>query len=309
MSLYDEVHHKYKLACTELREATEALDDPAVNNIRTLPEGIRLLRAENERLRGLVRDIYSYAEDQSMETLMDIIDAARVDTTVQPSDALDAARYRFLRQPGNAIVYAKSPNAWGEGASGHVRYDTPENLDDAVDKARTADQQAAPLARFNPANFGDEPDIGVLACKPDQQPAPQPATAPKGWKCTCGAANNEIHDRCWNCNGVETWTRAADQQPAHQPEAVTCAWYADDEGYWSTGCGKALCYNEAPDFEEYPYCPACSKRIAVQPALETCGNCGETLPAGCGGEFKGDEECRLSRAADQQPTAQPEAAP
>ncbi len=51
LSLYDEVHHKYKLACAELREATEALDDPAVNNIRTLPEGIRLLRVENERLR------------------------------------------------------------------------------------------------------------------------------------------------------------------------------------------------------------------------------------------------------------------
>ncbi len=50
----------------------------------------------------------------------------------------DAWRYQFLRQPGNAIVYAKNRNAWGEGASGHVRYDTPEQLDAAIDAARAA---------------------------------------------------------------------------------------------------------------------------------------------------------------------------
>lgn len=50
----------------------------------------------------------------------------------------DAERYRFLRQPGNSIVYAKDRNAWGEGNSGHVRYDTPEKLDAAVDAARSA---------------------------------------------------------------------------------------------------------------------------------------------------------------------------
>ena len=33
----------------ELREATEAMDDPAVNNLRTLPEAIRMLRAERDR--------------------------------------------------------------------------------------------------------------------------------------------------------------------------------------------------------------------------------------------------------------------
>ncbi len=45
----------------ELREATEAVDDPAVNNLRTLPEAIRMLqerakRAEAERdaLRSLL---------------------------------------------------------------------------------------------------------------------------------------------------------------------------------------------------------------------------------------------------------------
>jgi hypothetical protein len=50
-------------------------------------------------------------------------------------DARDAARYRFLRQPGNAIVYARNRNAWGQNASGHVRYDTAEQLDAAVDAA------------------------------------------------------------------------------------------------------------------------------------------------------------------------------
>lgn len=50
----------------------------------------------------------------------------------------DAERYRFLRHPDNAIVYSKDRNAWGAGASGHVRYDTPEQLDAAVDTARAA---------------------------------------------------------------------------------------------------------------------------------------------------------------------------
>lgn len=52
--------------------------------------------------------------------------------------ARDAARYRFLRQPGNAIVYAKDRDAWGRNASGHVRYDTAEQLDAAVDAASNA---------------------------------------------------------------------------------------------------------------------------------------------------------------------------
>lgn len=55
------------------------------------------------------------------------------------ADARDAARYRFLRQAGNAIVYAKDRHAWGKNASGHVRYDTPEQLDAAVDVARSAE--------------------------------------------------------------------------------------------------------------------------------------------------------------------------
>lgn len=50
-------------------------------------------------------------------------------------DERDARRYRFLRQPGNAIVYAKDRHAWGQNASGHVRYDTAEQLDAAVDAA------------------------------------------------------------------------------------------------------------------------------------------------------------------------------
>jgi hypothetical protein len=47
----------------------------------------------------------------------------------------DAERYRFLRNPWHAIVYAKDHDAWGSGQSGHVRYDTPEQLDAAIDVA------------------------------------------------------------------------------------------------------------------------------------------------------------------------------
>lgn len=60
-------------------------------------------------------------------------------------DARDAARYRFLREPGNAIVYAKDRNAWGKNASGHVRWDTAEQLDAAVDAARGAVEPSLPL--------------------------------------------------------------------------------------------------------------------------------------------------------------------
>lgn len=48
---------------------------------------------------------------------------------------IDADRYRYLRQPGNAIVYAKDANAWGMSNPGHVRYDSPGMLDTAIDRA------------------------------------------------------------------------------------------------------------------------------------------------------------------------------
>lgn len=41
----------------ELREATEAMDDPAVNNLRTLPEAIRLLCAENAALLSALLEV------------------------------------------------------------------------------------------------------------------------------------------------------------------------------------------------------------------------------------------------------------
>ena len=59
----------------------------------------------------------------------------------------DAARYRFLRQPGNAIVYAKDRNAWGEGASGHIRYQTAEQLDAAVDAAKAVAPPEASIVK------------------------------------------------------------------------------------------------------------------------------------------------------------------
>ena len=47
----------------ELREATEAVDDPAVNNLRTLPESIRMLRAErNELLEALTRYVHHFGD-------------------------------------------------------------------------------------------------------------------------------------------------------------------------------------------------------------------------------------------------------
>ena len=60
----------------ELREATEAMDDPAVNNLRTLPEAIRMLRAERDALRVVqpsafdpaaamrLADDYAFAQSQ-----------------------------------------------------------------------------------------------------------------------------------------------------------------------------------------------------------------------------------------------------
>lgn len=47
----------------ELREATEATDDCAVNNLRTLPESIRMLRAErDELLEALTRYVHHFGD-------------------------------------------------------------------------------------------------------------------------------------------------------------------------------------------------------------------------------------------------------
>lgn len=70
----------------ELREATEAVNDPAVNNLRTLPEAIRMLRADAERYRYVVSharrlDILGWSLCQaSMFQLSSRIDAARETT-------------------------------------------------------------------------------------------------------------------------------------------------------------------------------------------------------------------------------------
>jgi hypothetical protein len=56
-------------ACrAELREATEALADPAVNNLYSLPEAIRRKCAEVERLRRLIR---AWADFQDADSLLD----------------------------------------------------------------------------------------------------------------------------------------------------------------------------------------------------------------------------------------------
>jgi hypothetical protein len=93
----------------------------------------KAVRAEIERLQ---KDLY--AAQGSLAALRLEKHGAIRRTPDETSDALDAARYRFMRQPGNAIVYAKDRDAWGEGHSGHVRCSTPEQLDAAIDKARAA---------------------------------------------------------------------------------------------------------------------------------------------------------------------------
>ena len=41
----------------ELKEATEAINDPAVNNLRTLPESIRVLCAQHDALLEALKEI------------------------------------------------------------------------------------------------------------------------------------------------------------------------------------------------------------------------------------------------------------
>lgn len=97
-------------------------------------EGLRALAIaahNNDRYPEFMRVVLQWAEGAQAEI-------ARLRAAVEPSATRDAERYRFLRQPGNAIVYAKDRNAWGDAAhpaAGHVRYDTPEQLDAAIDVA------------------------------------------------------------------------------------------------------------------------------------------------------------------------------
>jgi hypothetical protein len=79
----------------ELREATEAVDDPAVNNLRTLPEAIRMLqerakRAEAERdaLRSLLTTAGLASAQEEHNKVRAERDAFRA----------DAERYRWLRE-------------------------------------------------------------------------------------------------------------------------------------------------------------------------------------------------------------------
>ena len=45
----------------ELKEATEAINDPAVNNLRTLPESIRVLCAQRDALLEALKELMEYA--------------------------------------------------------------------------------------------------------------------------------------------------------------------------------------------------------------------------------------------------------
>lgn len=51
----------------------------------------------------------------------------------------DAERYRYLHNRNHCIVYAKVPcEGWGYANMAHMRYDTPEELDAAIDGAIAA---------------------------------------------------------------------------------------------------------------------------------------------------------------------------
>lgn len=82
--------------------------------------------------------IVARSSDMALKYVQELVDFANRSANETNDIARDAARYRFLRQPGNAIVYAKDRDAWGRNASGHVRYDTAEQLDAAVDAASNA---------------------------------------------------------------------------------------------------------------------------------------------------------------------------
>lgn len=71
------------------------------------------------------------------QRLLKIPDALRDPQTVllEKREPLDARRYRFIREPGNAIVYAKDRHAWGDKVGGHVAYSRAEELDAAIDAA------------------------------------------------------------------------------------------------------------------------------------------------------------------------------
>ena len=85
---------------------------------------------ETERER-LIADMESgvYAVGpRSARLFKESCDLLRADAAEIAALRKDAKRYQFLRQPGNAIVYAVNRNAWGSGKSGHVAYKSPEEL-------------------------------------------------------------------------------------------------------------------------------------------------------------------------------------
>lgn len=100
----------------------------------------------NERLAELLEEHWDYKPDAPVvpstlrmgELSSILLELHQRRGAHETSEARDAARYRFLRQPDNAIVYAKDRHAWGQNVSGHVRWETPEQLDAAVDAARGA---------------------------------------------------------------------------------------------------------------------------------------------------------------------------
>jgi hypothetical protein len=166
------------------------------------------MRSQAVALEGFGEGNYHWHWAAALNELM-----ARRTGTSQPvetsrDEARDAARYRFLRQPGNAIVYAKDRNAWGQNASGHVRYDTAEQLDAAVDAARGAEEPSgipcgsdsrpvtAHTADTNSASSSDGASVGKAGLEAGT--AHRPRMEPKA---------DYSMDRLWEIHQLATRSR------------------------------------------------------------------------------------------------------
>ena len=104
----------------ELREATEVMDDPAVNNLRTLPEAIRMLRAERDALRAELSEAIEAVDDPAVNNLRTLPEAIRL--LCAENAALLSALLEVVR------VFESAPSSicdtvWVTGDSAETLYD------------------------------------------------------------------------------------------------------------------------------------------------------------------------------------------
>lgn len=54
---------------------------------------------------------------------------------------------------------------------------------------------------------------------------------------------------------------AAINEAIQQERERTCEWVQDGCGAFKTECGKYLCFEDRPNFKEYPHCNGCGRRV------------------------------------------------